>query len=167
MSFDNDDFITHSNYDIGILGTHGKINKNAIINDIIEPAINEFNISNKIKQISIPFEGESSIYIEDYFERKYSHININICTFDWRKNGPSARKIRDTQIINNASYFIIFLGKTSTHYEKIAETLVKKGKNVITVNYIDYQLTLLEPIVEVKKGKRANKTKSIVDYFNT
>lgn len=166
MSFD-DDFITKTN-NIGILGTHGKINKNIIVDDIILPAINQFNIA-KLTHVFMPFEGESSIYIEDYFERCKNKPQIIQYSLDWKKNGPSSRNLRDTQIINNSTYFIIFLGKKSTYYEKMAEKLVKKGKHVITVSYIDYQLTVLEPYIKEisppQKKKRIDK--SIIEYFNT
>jgi hypothetical protein len=167
MSLENDDFIskTHTNHHLGILGTHGKINKNIIIDDILIPAINEFNII--LTHISIPFEGESSIYIEDYFERQKDAPHIIRYSLDWKKNGPSSRNIRDSHIINNSSYFIIFLGKKSDYYTKMAEKLIKKGKNVITVDYIDYQLTLLEPYIkETQNKKKKTKEKSIMEYFN-
>lgn len=165
MSLEDDDFITPTNNHLGILGTHGKINKNIIIDDILLPAINEFNIN--LTHIFMPFEGESSIYIEDYFERHKKSPNIIRYSLDWKKNGPSSRNIRDSQIINNASYFIIFLGKKSPYYEKLSEKLIKKGKNVITVAYIDYQLTVLEPYIkETPQKKKKTKEKSIMEYFS-
>lgn len=172
MSFNEEfivpDKIKHIESSLGILGTHGKINRNTIINDIIIPAIHEFNID-KITHIFMPYEGDSSIYIEDYFERSKHVPHITQYPLEWNKNGPSSRNIRDTQIINNTSHFIVFLGKKSTYYEKMAEKLVKKGKKVITVNYIDYQLTVLEPYIKEtpQPQKKKRQDKSIMEYFNT
>jgi hypothetical protein len=150
---------------LGILGTNGKISQHDIINSVILPSLEEFNIlKSPIYQVIFPDEGETSIYIEDYFERKLSSIYVCPITCNWREHGPSARRIRDTHITQDATHFIIFLGKTSKYYEKLAEQLIRREKEVIMVSYLDYELTRLER--EIPSSKKSTCPK-ITDYFTS
>ena len=156
-----------ADYILGILGSHGKITQTIIIDSVINPSFEEFGTP---VSILLPSEGDATLYIENYIEKKFSSVYLSSIPFNWQSYGISARNIRDSHIINECTHFIIFLGKTSKYYEKLAEKLVRRGKKVITVSYIDYELTCLEPESIPTQNNSKKKTSSkngrfIDDYF--
>jgi hypothetical protein len=118
---------------LGILGhsDHSEWNRETIMNKIMFPIIGE---QERIPTVLLlPSEGATSLLLEDWADRQV--IQSSVYEADWAKLGKRAKALRDARIIKEATHLLIFLGKKSDYYEKIAVREVKKGKVVYCVEF--------------------------------
>jgi hypothetical protein len=123
---------------LGVLGysDHAFWNQNTLLNDVILPLISE---QDRIPtSLILPSEGATSLLLEAWSDRQV----IQSCVYeaDWAKLGKRAKALRDARIIKEATHLLLFLGKKSDYYEKIAIREVKKGKIVYCINAESHEL---------------------------
>jgi len=87
----------------------------------------------------IPADGTTSIFMQLWAERQ--KISCSVYEADWRRLGRKAMCLRDSRIIKESTYLLIFLGTRSDYYEKIAIRESKKGKIVYTIDAKTHELT--------------------------
>jgi hypothetical protein len=123
---------------LGVLGhsEHAFWNRETIMNQIVFPIIGE---QDQIpSRLILPSEGATSLLLEAWTDRQV----IPSCVYeaDWAKLGKRAKALRDARIVKEATHLLLFLGKKSDYYEKIAIREVKKGKVVYCVDAESHEL---------------------------
>lgn len=82
--------------------------------------------------ILMPSDGATSFLLQGWAERQ--KIPLTPFTADWTKLGKRAGMLRDSRIVKDSTHLVVFLGKRSDSYMKMAIREVKKGKCVFTVD---------------------------------
>ena len=123
---------TKANIVLGFLGssTASYWTTERVIDNIINPVIG--SIGQLPDSILLPTEGATSLLIQVWGERQNLPLTPLEC--NWQKLGRKAKALRDGRILKESSHLVLFLGKRSDTYEKIAIREVKKGKRVFTVD---------------------------------
>lgn len=117
---------------LGVLGNSSAKfwNTKSVKENCIDQILEE--VGSLPEKLLCPSDGATSLLLKGWAE----HNNIPCASYDadWIKLGRKARSLRDTQIINESSHLLVFLGSRSDFYEKIAIREVKKGKIVFAVD---------------------------------
>jgi len=80
----------------------------------------------------LPTDGATSLLLQVWGEKHT--VPLTCLDADWAKLGKKARALRDARILKEATHLLIFLGKRSDTYEKVAIRECKKGKVVYTLD---------------------------------
>jgi thymidylate kinase len=93
----------------------------------------------------LPTDGATSLLLQVWGEKQ--SIPLTCLDADWVKLGKRARALRDARILKESTHLILFLGKRSDTYEKVAIRECKKGKVVYTISSEEKELVewRLEP----------------------
>ena len=117
---------------LGVLGSsqHSYWNQNTISDTILNPILSD--TGRLPDAMLLPTDGASSMLLQVWGEKQ--SIPLTCLDADWAKLGKKARALRDARILKESTHLIIFLGKRSDTYEKIAIRECKKGKVVYTID---------------------------------
>lgn len=124
----NDSLYEPKPFILGIMGHTQKISEEDLQNQVLALLLQE--IGRVPDRILLPSEGNSSIYLQSWAEAL--HIPTQIFQADWVRNGKIAQLLRDDRIKKECTHALVFLSPRSTRLEKVAESMVKKGKVVFT-----------------------------------
>jgi hypothetical protein len=118
-----------------ILGVLGHSNAQqwtlqTIADDLCSPLLGE--LGRIPEALVVPSDGTTSLLLQAWAERQ--KIAVTPLDADWVRLGRRARALRDARILKECSHLLIFLGKRSDTYEKLAIREAKKGKIVFTVD---------------------------------
>lgn len=117
---------------IGILGSSQDSywTQNTISDTILNPILSD--LGRLPDSMLLPTDGASSMLLQVWGEKQ--SIPLTCLDADWAKLGKKARALRDSRILKESTHLLLFLGKRSDTYEKIAIRECKKGKIVYTMN---------------------------------
>lgn len=90
----------------------------------------------------VPSDGTTSLLLQAWAERQ--KIAVTPLDADWIRLGRRAGALRDARILKESNCLVIFLGKRSDTYEKVAIREAKKGKTVFTVDPETFEIVQWE-----------------------
>jgi hypothetical protein len=117
---------------LGVLGSSQDSfwNQNTISDTILNPVLAD--LGRLPDSMLLPTDGASSLLLQVWGEKQ--KIPLTCLDADWAKLGKKARALRDARILKESTHLLLFLGKRSDTYEKIAIRECKKGKIVYTID---------------------------------
>jgi hypothetical protein len=117
---------------LGVLGSSQDSywTQNTITDTILHQLLADFE--RMPDSMLLPTDGATSLLLQVWGEKQ--SIPLTCLDADWAKLGKKARALRDSRILKEATHLLIFLGKRSDTYEKVAIRECKKGKIVYTVD---------------------------------
>jgi hypothetical protein len=117
---------------LGILGSSQDSywTQNSISDTILNPILSD--LGRLPDSLLLPTDGASSMLLQVWGEKQ--KISVTCLDADWAKLGKKARALRDSRILKESTHLLLFLGKRSDTYEKVAIRECKKGKCVYTIN---------------------------------
>jgi hypothetical protein len=124
----NDSLFEPKPFILGIMGHTQKISEENLQNQVLALILQE--VGRVPDRILLPSEGNSSIYLQAWAEAL--HIPTQVFQADWVRNGKIAQLLRDDRIKKECTHALVFLSPRSKRLEKVAESMVKKGKVVFT-----------------------------------
>lgn len=117
---------------LGILGSSNSRvwTTERMIDTVLNPLLGE--LERLPDSILLPTEGITSLLVQVWGERQSIPLTPLEC--DWSSLGKRARALRDGRIVKESTHLVLFLGKRSDTYEKIAIRETVKGKRVFTID---------------------------------
>lgn len=124
---------------VGILGKTEGITQEKLIQDVIFPLVSLWG--RLPEKLIVSSEGMSSILFSIWAER--NEVEYQMLEADYRKLGRRAGFLRDSMIVKECTYLLVFLGVRSQKNEEIAMREAKKGKKVYTIHPKSLEITEL------------------------
>ncbi len=124
---------------IGILGKTEGITQEKLIHEVIFPLVSLWG--RLPEKLILSSEGMSSVLFSIWAER--NEVEYQMLEADYRKLGRRAGFLRDSMIVKECTYLLVFLGIRSQKNEEIAMREAKKGKKVYTVHPKTLEITEL------------------------
>lgn len=124
---------------VGVLGKTEGISQEKLIQEVIFPLL---SLWGRIpEKLILSSEGMSSVLFSIWAER--NEVEYQMLEADYRKLGRRAGFLRDSMIVKESTYLLVFLGIRSQKNEEIAMREAKKGKKVYTIHPKSLEITEL------------------------
>ncbi len=124
---------------VGILGKTEGITQEKLIQEVVFPLVSLWG--RLPEKLILSSEGMSSILFSIWAER--NEVEYQMLEADYRKLGRRAGFLRDSMIVKECTYLLVFLGVRSQKNEEIAMREAKKGKKVYTIHPKTWEITEL------------------------
>ena len=117
---------------LGVLGSSQDSywTQNTISDTILNQLLEDFG--RLPDSMLLPTDGATSLLLQVWGEKHA--VPLTCIEADWAKLGKKARALRDARILKESTHLLIFLGKRSDTYEKVAIRECKKGRTVYTID---------------------------------
>ena len=124
---------------VGVLGKTEGISQEKLIQEVVFPLLSLWG--RLPEKLILSSEGMSSVLFSIWAER--NEVEYQMLEADYRKLGRRAGFLRDSMIVKECTYLLVFLGIRSQKNEEIALREAKKGKKVFTIHPKSLEITEL------------------------